>query len=202
VLPIFDEQLAKHLGLDALRVGAGRTNSITGPRVLVWWSVNVEPSFAPSWVVGALHEEEWSGGPDPERITIRGFVADAAGAAIAPLDADEVLGELGRLNPFQVAPTHREKAFGFGKEMWCEMGSLDGLGYLLRWGTRATEGQFRFANPHVGWLDEFERVLFRFASRVITASGVGRFEEQLECWADYRESVVSAEPGAAPDPAT
>ena len=194
MLPVFDEHLAKHLGLSELRVGAERL----GPRraaealqVLAWWSVSVEPSFTPSWAVGALHEEEWGGGPDPGRVVARGFVADADGAAVAPLAADEVLGALGRLDPFRVEPASRTRVFG--SQMWVEMGTLDGLGYALRWETKATEGRLRFANPRAEWLMGFERVLFRFAARVVAASGARRFGEQLRCWARYREPLQDVE---------
>lgn len=197
MIPVFDDQLAKHLGIHGLHVGAGRAEGAGGPRILAWWSVSVEPSFSRSWAIGALHEEEWTHGPDPDRITARGFVADRDGAAVARLEADEVLEALGRLNLFQLAPTHRMKVIG--RELWLEAATLDGLGYSVRWGTRATRGRFRFSNPRFEWLEDFERVLFRFARRVITASGVGRFEEQLECWASYQASVRSIEPGASAD---
>jgi hypothetical protein len=190
MLPVFDDQLAQHLGLEALQVGAGPVGQAgrpSAPRVLAWWSVSVEPSFDRSWAVGALHEEVWTGGPDPEAVTARGFVADADGAAVAPLAADEGLAALGRLDPFRVAPTHRTKMLN--RDVWVEMTTLDGLGYRVRWGSQATEGQFRFSNPNAGWLVDVERVLFGFARRVVLASGVGRFEDQLQCWAEYREPL-------------
>jgi hypothetical protein len=140
-----------------------------------------------SWAVGALHEEVWTGGPDPDAVTARGFVADADGAAVAPLVRDEGLAALGRLDPFRVAPTPRVKMFN--QDRWVEMATLDGRGYSVSRGTRATEGQFRFSTPEAGRLVEFERVLFGFARRLVLASGVGRFEDQLQCWAEYREPL-------------
>jgi hypothetical protein len=190
MLPVPDDQLAQHLGLESLRVGAGpvgQGNRPTAPRVLAWWSVSVEPSFNRWWAVGAVHEEVWTGGPDPDAVTARGFVADADGAALAPLAADEGLDALGRLDPFRVAPTPRTKMLI--RDVWVEVTTIDGLGYAVRWGTRATEGQFRFSNPEADWLVDFERVLFGFARKVVLASGVGRFEDQLRCWAEYREPL-------------
>lgn len=149
-----------------------------------------------------MHEEEWTGGPDPDRVLARGFVADATSAAVAPRAVDDVLDALGRLNPFRPAPTPRQKVvmIGAGKaeEMWVGTASLDGLGYTVRWGTRATEGHFRFSNPHAAWLEEFERVLFRFARHVVAVSGASRFESQLGCWVECREPLKHAEPDAAP----
>jgi hypothetical protein len=206
VLPVFDEQLAANLGLDELRVGAGRAGVDGSPQVLAWWAVGVEPSFARSWVVGAVYEEEWTGGPDPDRVSARGFVADAGGAAVAPLATNEVLDALGRLNPFRLVPTSRQKVVmvgtGRAEEMWVGTATRDGLGYNVRWETRATAGHFRFSNPQARCLEEFERVLFHFARQVVAASGALRFESQLECWAEYREPLKHAEPDAAPDPAT
>jgi hypothetical protein len=198
MLPIIDEQLAAHLGLDELRVGAGRVGADVGPQVLAWWTVSVEPSFAHSCVVGAVYEEEWTGGPGPDRVAIRGFVADRDGAAISPLVADEVLDALGRLNPFRATPTPRQKVvmigMGRAEQMWVGTASRDGLGYTVRWGTRAAEGHFRFSNPRAVWLEEFEHVVFRFAQRVVATSGASRFESPLGCWADYREPLKQVEP--------
>jgi len=69
----------------------------TARRFLAWWSVSVEPSFARSWAVGAVHERSGLAAPTPTGVG-RGFVADATGAAVAPLAADDVLDALGRLN--------------------------------------------------------------------------------------------------------
>jgi hypothetical protein len=167
MMPVSDERLAEYLGLDEFRVGgepAGR-DAGGGPRVLAWWAVSIEPSFERPLVVGSVHEEVWIDGPDPDRVAARGFVADATGAAVVPLDADEVLDALGRLNPFQVAPTPRQKTVG-AMAMWVETAVLDGRGYGVRWGNRAAGGRFRFTSPRVPWLVEFERVLYRFARRV------------------------------------
>ena len=191
MFPLPDETIAKHLALKELRVGAARTEG-RGSHVLAWWLVSVEPSFDSSWAIGALHEEEWTGGPTPDRVTVRGFVVDADGAAVAPLHTDEVLVGLGTLNPFQVEPTRRVKVCN--ADIWCEMATVDGLGYRLRWGTRADEGAFRCSNPEADWLVEFERVLFRFAHRVVTDSAVVRFEEQLRCWAEYRDGLGGTPP--------
>ena len=86
------------------------------------------------------------------------------------------------------------------EEMWVETATLDGLGYNVRWGTRAAVGHFRFSNPRAAWLEEFERVLFQFARQIVAASGAARFESQLVRWAEYREPLKYANPGATTDP--
>jgi hypothetical protein len=185
--PVLEEQLAKHLGLAELRVGAE-----SGPgaqQVLAWWWVNVLPSFDRSWVVGAVHEEEWKSGPTAARVPVRGFVADADGAAVAERDTDEVLAALGALNPFRAEPTKRVRAQWGEHEAWFEMRTVDGLGYRLQWGTRATEGAFSFSNPEADWLIAFERVLYRFAGSVVSAAGVPRFKKQLRRWVGYWDEL-------------
>ena len=197
------ERLAAHLGLSELRAGARR---LAGRRpedlwqVLAWWAVTVEPSFHPPFAVGAVHEEEWEGGPGPGRVAIRGFVAGGLGANVAALDADPVPDALGRLNPFRVEPAYRVNWSLGGRESWGEVATLDGLGYSVRWGTKAVrEGGFRFANPHAGWPLEFERLLYRFARRVTIAGGAGELEDALVCWRGYREGIDAAQSGGAPD---
>jgi hypothetical protein len=59
----------------------------------------------------------------------------------------------------------------------------------VRWATRATEGGFRFSNPRADWLLDFERVLYRFARRVVAASGESRFEAQLALWVERRPAL-------------
>src|SRR5919198_1332936 len=106
------DRLAEHLGLDELCVGAHRRGARPGadPRqVLAWWVVTVEPSFHPPLAVGAVHEEEWTGGPHADRVAARGFVVGLDGAAVAPVDADPIPEALGRLNPFQVVPAYRKQ---------------------------------------------------------------------------------------------
>jgi hypothetical protein len=113
---------------------------------------------------------------------------------VAVLDADPVLEELGQLNPFRLEPTWRERV----GDRWCEAVTLDGVGYTLRWGTRAVRGgRFAFPNPSAPWLLQLERVLFCFARQVVSASAVVRFNEQLRCWVKYRESVKAVGRGAA-----
>jgi hypothetical protein len=188
MFPVPDEQAARYLGLTRFHVGAARADvKDPAPRVLGWWAVTVSPSFAPAWVVGALHEELWTGGPDPEWVAVRGFVLDREGAATTDLEDDPVLAALAALNPFRVVPTHRQKGGNFDE--WHETRTLDGLGYGVRWGTRATHGAFRFSNPRVDWLWEFERVLFGFARRVVSLAEGTRFERHLGTWAAYRESI-------------
>ncbi|WP_052558487.1 hypothetical protein [Gemmata sp. SH-PL17] len=177
--PVFNEQLARHLNLTTLSVGSGRQGAVGEPGascVLAWWTVSVLPSFHPAWVVGAVHEE-WKSGPSPDRVVIRGFVADENGADIAALDTDEVLHFLGSLNPFQVAPNG------------C-VGTHDGLGYRFQWSSWATEGTFRFSNPRGDWLVELERVLFRFARQIASTAKSDRFADQLRCWGEYREAIT------------
>src|SRR5262249_38838365 len=132
-----------------------------------------------------------------------GFVADRDGAAIAPLEADVVLDALGRLNPFRLAPTPRQKVVvvgaGGAEGLWGGTASLDGFSFTVRGGTRAAEGHFRVTSVGAGAVEEFERVLFRFARQVVETSGEGRFGEQLGRWACSREPVRSAAPGAAAD---
>lgn len=138
-----------------------------------------------------VYEEEWTGGPDPDRVSAKGFVADREVAAICPIETDEVLESLRTLNPFRPLPTHRQKSLGFGpgqaEEMWLETHTLEGIGYTVRWDKRATMGHFRFSNPRVDWLKEFERLLFRFARRVVSASGECRVEPHLILWAECQE---------------
>ena len=206
--PVAKEQLARHLGLTGLRVGAGRARAATNDRwqVLAWWAATVEPSFDPYFVVGAIHEEEWEGGPDPGRVAVRGFVAGEPGANVTTLDADPVPDALGRLNPFRVEPAHRTKWILHKadrtsvEESWGEGQSLDGLGYSVRWQTKAVrDGGFEFSNPSAGWPLEFERLLYQFARSVTIAGGVGEFEDALVCWRSYREGIESAEPAPTPD---
>lgn len=197
------ERLAAHLGLAELQVGAGRAAAREREdhwQVLAWWAVTVEPSFHPRFAVGAVHEEEWKGGPGPGRIAIRGFVAGVLGANVAALDADPVPDALGRLNPFRVEPAYRVNWSVGGRASWGEMATLDGLGYTVRWETKAVpEGEFRFANPHAGWPLQFERLLYQFARRVTIAGGVGELEGALACWRGYREGIDVAQPDGAPD---
>jgi hypothetical protein len=49
MLPVSDEQVAQHLGLTDLRVGAGRVDGAEAdsPRVLAWWAVSVNSSGPP-----------------------------------------------------------------------------------------------------------------------------------------------------------
>jgi hypothetical protein len=125
--------------------------------VLAWWVVTVEPSFDPPLAVGAVHEEGWTGGPHADRVTARGFVVGLAGASVAPVDADPIPDALGRLNPFRVVPAYRKQWIthhcgeGIESRDWGEMWTLDGLGYVVRWETKALrDGEFRFANPVTG----------------------------------------------------
>ncbi|AMV29387.1 hypothetical protein VT84_33645 [Gemmata sp. SH-PL17] len=180
-----DEELAKHLGISALRAGASPVGRDGTRQVLAWWTVRVEPSFAPAWVVGAVHEQELRLGP----VVCRGFVADADRVAVTALDTDDVLTALEALNPFRVEPIRWPMASFGAREVWVQTRSLDGLGYLLQWGTNATEGQFRFSNPQAEWLIAFERILMGFARRVITTTKVEPFDEHLQTWAEYREKV-------------
>lgn len=194
MVSVSDKQLARHLGLRELCVGASRVDAIgVGcPRVLAWWAVSVNPSFVRSWTVGAVHEESWVSGPDPDWVTARGFVADTDEAAVAALEADPVLDALAALNPFRVEPTCRR--YMAHSDEWCQMATLDGLGYSLRWETRAVQsGSLAFANPRTGWLRQLEGVLFSFARQVVSASSTSRFEAQLGCWFEYREPVDPAE---------
>jgi hypothetical protein len=187
MFPVSDEQIARYLGLERLRVGA-RSGTGRG-QVLAWWWVNVGPSFDHNWAVGAIHEEEWTCGPTSEVTAIRGFVADADGAAVVALTTDSALMALGTLNPFRVEPTTRQRVQWGEHEAWVETRTADGLAYWLRWGTRATEGTAFFANPEAGWLVEFERVLFRFARQVVSKSKVRRFQKQLRTWIRYRKEL-------------
>lgn len=194
MVPVPDDRLAGHLGLAELRVGVGRIGADpgSGPRVLAWWAAHVCPSFDGAWAVGAVHEEEWTGGPEPDRITVRGFVADAARAAVSPLEADAGLAALAAAQPFRVEPTFRRPLGDTGA--WCEMATLDGLGYQVRWQTRAVRaGSLAFANPRAGWLVDLERALFRFARRVVAAAAAPQFEPRLEAWAAYREPLRRGE---------
>jgi hypothetical protein len=199
--PVDPELLAGPLGLAELRVGARRAGADGGPSVLAWWAATVEPSFDPPLAVGAVHEEDWAGGPDPGLVTIRAFVVAGPKAAVAALPADPVPDALGRLNPFRVEPAYRPAIkirnveTGEIREVRGEMCTLDGLGYALEWGTKAvSDGVLRFANPQAGWPLEFERLLFRFARHVVAAAGGPDFEAELACWARYREGIA-ADPG-------
>src|SRR5262245_30809932 len=197
------ERLAAHLGLTELRVGARRSGDRrTDDRVqvLAWWAVTVEPSFHPCFAIGAVHEEDWEGGPGPGRVTVRGFAVGETGANVAALDADPVPDTLGRLNPFRVEPPYRVQWSRGDGASWGEVATLDGLGYAIRWGTKTVrDGGFQFSNPHAGWPLDFERLLYRFARRVTIAAGVGELEDALECWRGYREGIDAAEPGGTPD---
>jgi hypothetical protein len=206
--PVAEDRIAHLLGLAELRVGAGRAGGPEGDRrqLLAWWAVTVKPSFHPYFAVGAVHEEEWVEGPSAERVTVRGFVAGEPGAVTAALGADPIPDALGRLNPFRVEPAHRMKwtlhdpDAGAVKESWGEVATLDGLGYSVRWETKAARGGgFDFANPRAGWPLEFERILYRFARQVTIAGGVGEFEDALVRWRGYREGIDAAEPRSAPD---
>jgi hypothetical protein len=195
--PIDPEVLAGPLGLAELRVGAQRAGADDGPEVLAWWAATVEPSCDPPLAVGAVHEEDWTGGPGPGPVTIRGFVVAGPKAAVATLSVDPVPDALGRLNPFQVEPAHRVLRHMPGvdgeaaEESWVEVCTLDGLAYGLEWGTKAvSDGVLRFSNPEAGWPLEFERLLFRFASQVVAAAGLD-FEAELACWARYRKGIAA-----------
>lgn len=202
------ESLAFHLGLQALSVGSKRVTESPESdcrQVLAWWTVTVEPSFHPSLVVGAVHEEEWTSGPTPDRVTARGFVAGLAGAAVIPLDTDPVPDALGRMNPFGVEPAHRIlwRLHSAGRETvsesWGEVRTLDGLAYSVRWATKAADGgQFRIANPRAGWPLEFERMLYEFARRVVLVADAVNLDPALACWLGYREEIAT-EPRATPD---
>src|SRR5262249_363212 len=155
-----------------------------------WWTVSVEPSYHESWIVGAIHEEDWPGGPAPGHVVLHGFVADKEGVAVAVSPADPGLAALKGLNPFRVELPRRYPATlrpdpdledspraAEEEEAWDELVTLDGLGYELRWETRAIEeGRFAFANPTADWLVEFERVLFGFARQIVLSSAAGRFQ--------------------------
>jgi hypothetical protein len=159
---------------------------------------SVEPSFDPSWVIGAVHEELWTAGPSPDWVAVRGFVADVEGAAVAPLEVDAALEAFGQLNPFRVEPAYRTKFVNV--DIWFESAITDGLGYAVRWETKAVRrGAFAFSNPVAAWLLPFERLLFRFAQQVVSGSGATRFENQLRCWAEYRDAVRNAEQSATAD---
>jgi hypothetical protein len=206
--PVDEDRIAHLLGLAELRVGAGRAGDADADRwqVLAWWAVTVKPSFDPYFAVGAVHEEEWVGGPAPARVAARGFVAGEPGAVTAPLEADPVPDALGRLNPFRVEPAHRVKwtlrrpEAGTAEESWGERATLDGLGYAVRWETKAARGGgFEFANPRAGWPLEFERLVYRFARQVTISGGAGEFEDALVRWRSHRAGIDAAEPGRAPD---
>src|SRR4051794_32877755 len=100
MLQVSDEQVARYLGLTGLRVGAGRiaVAERIQPQVLAWWAVSVLPSFDRSFVVGAIHEELWSAGPNPDWVAAKGFLVDVEGAAVADLKADPALEAFGQLN--------------------------------------------------------------------------------------------------------
>ncbi len=196
--PVADDRVAGLLGLRALQVGSKKVATARDAdnwRVLAWWMVVVEPSFDPYFAVGAVHEELHTGGPGIGRVAIRGFVAGEPGADVAALDADPIPDALGRLNPFRVEPPHRIPWDLEGQESWGEVATADGLGYLVRWGTKAVdEGAFRFANPGAGWPLEFERLVYQFARRVTLTGGVGDFEDALVRWRGYRDGIDTAEP--------
>jgi hypothetical protein len=192
------DRLAEHLGLDELSVGARRRGAdpARDPRqVLAWWAVTVEPSFGWPLAVGAVHEEEWTAGPHPDRVSARGFVVSLAGAAVTPVDADPIPEALGRLNPFRVVPAHRrpwDAGTTAAEDRWSEVATLDGLGYSVRWETKALcDGGFRFDNPLAGWPLEFERVLYGFARGVVAAAGATELDEALAGWLEHREELAA-----------
>jgi hypothetical protein len=201
--PVSKEEIAKHLGLEQLWVGArrsGSANDSRGPQVLAWWAAHVKPSFAPKWVLGALHEEEWTRGPNPDRVTIRGFLADKHRATVATLEVDPIPEAMGRLNPFAVVPTHRccreviDGDTGEVEKEWSEYLVADGLSYSVSWETKAVgKGGFEFSNPQAGWPLEFERLLYEFALKVMGVGGAGEFEEHIAEWLDHRPEILGTD---------
>ena len=189
-----EDHLAKLLGYYNLRPGAPRNGFPDRPRpeLFAWWSLSVEPSFDTWLTVGAVHDEIWTGGQVHDSVLIRGFVADTEGAAIVELNADLMLDALGTTNVFRVEPTyrvscppHRNDPPGT-PETWCRVGICDGIGYVLKWSTHATDkAEIHFSNPHARWLIELEQTALRFARQVVSAAGMPRFEPHLETWRDY-----------------
>lgn len=191
-LPVFPEKIAEHLGITELKVGARRIDSEGGPPVLAWWMLSVNPCFARNWAVGAIHEEIYRDGPHSDGIVIHGFVADSEEAAIKTLEEDKGLIAIHKLNPFRVAPARR-MPLGFvddpKKQSWCEVRTLDGLSYCLRWGNKASEGQFRMSNPHVAWAKIFEKRVGAFAKEVLSDTSQFRLEGHLNlCRKTRRDS--------------
>ena len=144
----------------------------------------MEPSFDPYFVVGAIHEEDGKAGrtrvawPSADSLLASPVQTSLRWTPTRSPDA------LGRLNPFRVEPAHRTKWILHKadrtsvEESWGEGQSLDGLGYSVRWQTKAVrDGGFEFSNPSAGWPLEFERLLYQFARSVTIAGGVG----ELEC---------------------
>ena len=173
---------------------------------MAWWLVVVKPSFDPYFAIGAVHEEMWKRGPEADQHRVRGFVIEGELAAVAPLQADPIPEYLAQLSPFRVERTHRQKirniAPGDGDATeefdWCEMRTLDGLGYTFQWGSKTiSEGSFCFSNPRTGWTVEFERALFRFARNVDSKVGNGALNYQFERWLDYREELRHSSPVAS-----